>query len=55
LRGVTGSANFGLWHNVRAQPGALEGTETAALPTFGAECRFTIAFKGLGVADATVA
>ena len=31
--------NVVLWHNVRAQLGAFEGTKTAALPTFGPESR----------------
>ena len=33
------------WHNVRAKPGAYEGTKTAALPTFGAEGQFSAAFQ----------
>jgi hypothetical protein len=33
------------WHNVRAQLGAFEGTETASLPTLDNECRFTVAFQ----------
>ena len=32
--------NFGSWHKVRAQPGAFEGTETAALLTLGVEGPF---------------
>ena len=31
-----------LWHNVRAQLGAFEGAETAALPTLGINGRFTV-------------
>jgi hypothetical protein len=32
------TANGNCWHKARAQPGALEGTETAALPTLGTKC-----------------
>ena len=34
-------SNVRLWHKARAQLGAFEGTETAALPTLGLECRPT--------------
>jgi hypothetical protein len=37
--------NGNSWHNVRAQPGAFGGTETAALPTLRAERRFIAAFQ----------
>jgi len=33
------------WHNVRAQPGAYEGTKTAALPTLGIEGQFSAALQ----------
>jgi hypothetical protein len=36
-----------LWHKVRAQPGAYEGTKTAALPTLGIKVRFTVYGAGL--------
>jgi hypothetical protein len=36
-----------LWHNVRAQPGAYEGTKTAALPTLGIKGRFKVYGAGL--------
>ena len=39
------STNVGIWHNVRAQLGAFEGAKTAALPTFGPECRVSGAFE----------
>ena len=35
------------WHNVRAQLGPFEGTETAALPTLGINGRFTVYGAGL--------
>ena len=35
------STNVGIWHKVRAQPGAYEGTKTAALPMLGIEGRFS--------------
>ena len=37
--------NVALWHNPDLQPGAFEGTETAALPTLRAECRLTATFQ----------
>jgi len=39
------STNVGIWHNVRAQPEAFECTQTAALPTFGPECRVIGGFQ----------
>ncbi len=39
------NTNVSVWHKAYVQPGAFEGTETAALPKFGAECRFTVAFQ----------
>ena len=33
--------NVSLWHNVRAQLGAFEGTKTASLPKFVRECRLS--------------
>ncbi len=39
------STNVGIWHNVRAQVGAFEGTETASLPTLGIEGRFSAALQ----------
>ena len=35
------STNVGIWHNVRAQPEAYEGTKAAALPTLVLECRLS--------------
>ncbi len=37
--------NVALWHKACVQPGAFEGTETAALPTLKAECRFIAALQ----------
>jgi hypothetical protein len=33
------------WHKVRAQPGAHEGTKTAALQTLGVEGQFNAALQ----------
>jgi hypothetical protein len=49
------SADGNSWHEADLQRTRPVGLPTAGLPTFDTECRFTIAFKGLGVADATVA
>ena len=35
------------WHKTNVQPLAVLGPLTGALPTFGAECRFTGAFQTL--------
>jgi hypothetical protein len=40
--GVALEWNVAFWHNVRAQLGPFEGTETAALPTLGINGRFTV-------------
>ncbi len=37
---IASDANVGKWHKACVQPGAYEGTETAALPTLGRVCRF---------------
>ena len=37
--------NVALWHKADVQPLAVLGPFTGALPTFGAECRFTVAFQ----------
>jgi hypothetical protein len=42
------------WHKVRAQLGAFEGTETAALPTLGINGRFTVYGAGLEPMSALV-
>jgi hypothetical protein len=34
-----------IWHKVRTQPGAYEGTKTAALPTLGVEGQFSAALQ----------
>jgi hypothetical protein len=39
------ASNVGCWHKVRAQPGAYEGTKTAALPTLGVEGQFSAALQ----------
>jgi hypothetical protein len=42
------SENFGTecsWHNVRAQPGAYEGTQPGGLPTLGVEGQFSAALQ----------
>jgi hypothetical protein len=39
--------NDRVWHNVRAQLGPFEGTETAALPTLGINGQFTVYGAGL--------
>jgi hypothetical protein len=43
----TERSDVGSWHNVRAQLGPFEGTETAALPTLGIKGRFTVYGAGL--------
>jgi len=35
----------GLWHKAEVQGCFILGPVTAALPTFGAQCRFTAAFQ----------
>ncbi len=42
---ITSEANVGSWHKADVQPLAVLGPLTGALPTFGAECRFTVAFQ----------
>ncbi len=44
---VASDTNVRLWHKVRVQLGAFEGTKTAALPTLRAERRFSGAFQTL--------
>jgi hypothetical protein len=39
--------NVSSWHNVRAQPGAFEGTKAAALPTLGINGQFKVYGAGL--------
>jgi hypothetical protein len=39
------STNVGIWHNVRAQPGAFERTQTGGLPTVEPERWFIAAFQ----------
>jgi hypothetical protein len=48
------ASNVGAWHKVRAQPGAYEGTKTAALPTLGIKGRFTVYGAGLESMSALV-
>ena len=43
---VPQAVNVRFWHNARAQLGAFEGTQTTALPTLRAECRFITGFDG---------
>jgi hypothetical protein len=42
-----GAGGVGLWHNVRAQLGAFEGTKAVALPTLGIKGRFKVYGAGL--------
>ncbi len=44
----------GSWHNVRAQPGAYEGTKAAVLPTLGIKGRFKVYGAGLEPMSALV-
>jgi hypothetical protein len=47
-------ANVALWHNVRAQLGAFEGTKSAALPTLGIKGRFKVYGAGIEPMSALV-
>ena len=42
---ITSEANVALWHNPDLQRPLGLGRLTGALSTFGAECRFTVAFQ----------
>jgi hypothetical protein len=47
LCALAAGPNVDLWHEVDVQRMTGLGTLTGALPKFGAECRFTVAFQTL--------